>query len=1193
MTSPFASRLGTNYCPPDDEVAQIRALLHGPLLRLKDLDDQIANLQKAIDDLARERDGIRSFVDLHKDLISPFRRLPLDIIQEIFVVCLPMHRNCVMSAVEAPVLLGRICSSWRAISLTTPRLWSRLHIVQPSRSWRTGTTVGALEKRLTLRLETTKTWLSRAGQCPLSISFQSSSDTPDVDTSATKTRLFMQAIIPFTPRWKEITLHGVPHEALEMLSNLAEDDVPVLQKLEISQHPDSDTPTHVPFALIRAPNLINLTLATPANIQDLPVRWENLTYLTVWGQDSSALSCSIVAELLARCSRLQVCSFFINARNSDLSPLEDGAGSTIALPFLHSLHISGLPTLDVGNLFRRLSVPVLRDVDLRGPIANNFGKHPFVADFLAFLGVSSCFETLTIDTLLVIPSSFMELLRGLPASTTCLRVADWAFSWSPTNLIGLFDDGMLAVLTPTSENPGSCPALQKLHIIRCTAPSDAALLQFIRARMAVSNRTLETVEIKFSREMQFDITADIQSFLDDGRLKVYQLARFDAGTNRTRCVIGDRMVEIRERGEHVVSSKQTLQHGKTRTSLCREHGTIPEPQGPSQPFCGGKKRPWARIKLAYCKKEEYTQTPLLCEQSREHHNCCAMIIHHNSLPSATSLAMTSPFASRLGTNYCPQDDEVAQIRALLHGPLLRLKDLDDQIANLQKAIDDLARERDGIRSFVDLHKDLISPFRRLPLDIIQEIFVACLPTHRNCVMSAAEAPVLLGRICTSWRAICLTTPRLWSRLHIVQPPQSWSAGTTIDAVLEKKFTLRLETTKTWLSRSGQCPLSISFQSGSYNHPASVDVDTAATKTRLFMQVIIPFTPRWKEITLRGVPHKALEMLSNLAEDDVPMLQKLEISHHPDSDHVPFALMRAPNLINLTLGWTASTQDLPVRWGNLTYLTVWGYNTSSLSCSIVAKLLARCSQLQVCSFVINANNIPLEDGAGSTIELPFLHSFHITNLGLPIRDVGNLFRRLSVPGLRDVDLRAHTDNSLDSHQFVPHFLAFLSVSLCFESLTIDAQQLDPSSLIELLRGLPPSTTCLRVADGVYSWGPANAVGVFNDNMLAVLTPTPENPGSCPALQKLHIIRCTAPSDAALLQFIRARMAVSPRTLETVVIKFSRETQLDIAADIQPFLDDGRLKVITTHTTSPAVEGFSPWEGLPDAPDIVAQTGEHEF
>ncbi|KAJ7173431.1 hypothetical protein C8R46DRAFT_1255605 [Mycena filopes] len=134
MASPFASKLGTNYCPLDDEVLQIRALLKAPLSRLKQLDEQITELQKAIDELAEERERVASFVDRHKDLISPFRRLPLDVIQEIFVACLPTNRNCVMTAVEAPVLLGRICSAWRSISLGTPRLWARLHIVEPSRS---------------------------------------------------------------------------------------------------------------------------------------------------------------------------------------------------------------------------------------------------------------------------------------------------------------------------------------------------------------------------------------------------------------------------------------------------------------------------------------------------------------------------------------------------------------------------------------------------------------------------------------------------------------------------------------------------------------------------------------------------------------------------------------------------------------------------------------------------------------------------------------------------------------------------------------------------------------------------------------------------------------------------------------------------------------------------------------------------
>ncbi|KAF8199990.1 hypothetical protein K438DRAFT_1516203, partial [Mycena galopus ATCC 62051] len=123
--------------------------------------------------------------------------------------------------------------------------------------------------------------------------------------------------------------------------------------------------------------------------------------------------------------------------------------------------------------------------------------------------------------------------------------------------------------------------------------------------------------------------------------------------------------------------------------------------------------------------------------------------------------MSSPFASRLGTNYCPEDTELPQIKALLVEPCLRLKGIDDEIAIMQKALKMLIEKRDALADYVAAHKALLSPLRRLPLDIIEEIFVACLPAHRNCVMSAQDAPVILGRVCSSWRSISLSTPRLW------------------------------------------------------------------------------------------------------------------------------------------------------------------------------------------------------------------------------------------------------------------------------------------------------------------------------------------------------------------------------------------------------------------------------------------------
>lgn len=137
---------------------------------------------------------------------------------------------------------------------------------------------------------------------------------------------------------------------------------------------------------------------------------------------------------------------------------------------------------------------------------------------------------------------------------------------------------------------------------------------------------------------------------------------------------------------------------------------------------------------------------------------------------------------------------MTEIKAFLIEPTLRLKQLDDEISDLQRAIDKLRAERDSLGADVKAHRALISPVRQLPLDIIQEIFVACLPTHHNCVMSASEPPILLGRICSLWRAISLSTPRLWTSLHVVEPTRT-PPDSNMTALFERKHTQRLETMK--------------------------------------------------------------------------------------------------------------------------------------------------------------------------------------------------------------------------------------------------------------------------------------------------------------------------------------------------------------------------------------------------------------
>ncbi|KAJ7752379.1 hypothetical protein B0H16DRAFT_1257575, partial [Mycena metata] len=108
--------------------------------------------------------------------------------------------------------------------------------------------------------------------------------------------------------------------------------------------------------------------------------------------------------------------------------------------------------------------------------------------------------------------------------------------------------------------------------------------------------------------------------------------------------------------------------------------------------------------------------------------------------------------------YAPPDDQIQVIRAHLAPHVERL-------ASLKALIHDPSVQRDELMEYINLHTALISPVQRLPQDILQEIFLACLPTDRNTVMSVSEAPLLLGRICSGWRDIVLATPALWASLH--------------------------------------------------------------------------------------------------------------------------------------------------------------------------------------------------------------------------------------------------------------------------------------------------------------------------------------------------------------------------------------------------------------------------------------------
>ncbi|KAJ3736081.1 hypothetical protein DFJ43DRAFT_990080, partial [Lentinula guzmanii] len=161
----------------------------------------------------------------------------------------------------------------------------------------------------------------------------------------------------------------------------------------------------------------------------------------------------------------------------------------------------------------------------------------------------------------------------------------------------------------------------------------------------------------------------------------------------------------------------------------------------------------------------------------------------------------SPFASVIGTNYVPSTAELEKVKDLLPQPQIELSKVLSEIDRVQAALDDLLSQKQSIENYIDAHKSLLSPVRRIPPETLAEIFIHCLPADSlYAVRNLAEAPLIFTTICHDWRQIALNTPQLWRSLHFFLPSH----------LSDDVFSRRMAGITLWLERSGSLPLSISF-----------------------------------------------------------------------------------------------------------------------------------------------------------------------------------------------------------------------------------------------------------------------------------------------------------------------------------------------------------------------------------------------
>jgi len=432
--SKFFDKVNTNYIPTLAETQEIKDYVSIVDQELSELNAKITEMRVALMRVTRTRHRLQTAADQHQALISPLRRLPPELLQVIFVWCLPSHRNAVMHSSEAPVLLGRVCSEWRRISLSTPEVWSSLHIVPPSVNF---SNLKSSTTRFERKREVIEMWLGRSGTCPLNISFVWFASDSEDETKLCASLL--EALVPMCGRWQMLDFQ-VPLKMFQPFIGLMVKDVPLLEGLSLMDNRtalSADVVDKWPESLVfaeSATNLRNFALTFFSGGLRLPtIPWHQLTTLylesniSFFFQDSREM-----LSTFSQCVHLQSCTLkFPLSHTAFIAPFKK-VNLPITLPQLQVLCLDGDQhlhnTFHMSNTLINICTPKLRKLEILGRSGRpegNVAPEPLIA-IRMLLERSKCpLEKLTVESMSLLPEEFIACLKLAPTLVE-LVVHNWA-----------------------------------------------------------------------------------------------------------------------------------------------------------------------------------------------------------------------------------------------------------------------------------------------------------------------------------------------------------------------------------------------------------------------------------------------------------------------------------------------------------------------------------------------------------------------------------------------------------------------------------------------------------------------------------------------------------------------------------------------------------------------------------------------
>ncbi|KAJ7645170.1 hypothetical protein DFH06DRAFT_1477024 [Mycena polygramma] len=520
-----------------------------------------------------------------------------------------------------------------------------------------------------------------------------------------------------------------------------------------------------------------------------------------------------------------------------------------------------------------------------------------------------------------------------------------------------------------------------------------------------------------------------------------------------------------------------------------------------------------------------------------------------------SSSWQSPFHHQLNTNYVPSDDEIDQIRA-------HLMPYEAERTRLDSLIDDIEEftvQKNRLDDYIEPHKALVSCARRLPQDVVEEVFLACLPVHNDAVMNVTEAPLLLGRISSAWRSIAFAMPRLWASLHVSAHSVAGSKARTAAAVH-------------WLQRSAPFTLSISVSyNGAYWHNYGA-----------LIELIVPFSTRWHALHLSRMQQ---DDFFQLAGASAPLLADVTIAFQPEVDPENGSRVLSSNLfrgvnsqrvtiISCKLG--NLVPSAPFGWDHLTHLTLQHHHSTrdrGLDCATALRLIDGCSHLISLRLCLHWSG-----PSGGSFMKPILASSLeslIVDTDRPVHPaiLENFVDWLVMPRLKRVHL-VHGNSSINFPITSAMSLERLGQrSPLISDLRLNLSNFTQDDLVHIFQPWSQLTK-LNMRVSYNRRYPYNMRRVNAKELLTALTPDPLAPSLCPSLQEL-VTESDWIEDVILVYFLQAHLNHGTN-LRRFQLNFQCERP-DIAHDIGHFLERG-LEISLSYKAVDETRKSAPWEGI---------------